>query len=176
MTRSLDPLNHYQAHFRREALPDDGLWLREHPTLIYYFASPSTDLNTCGVYKKGADRNLTAAYLRTSLHQFLYEMQTQLHDHGRNAGCLCFGVRILRTSPLTGCAFYRNPNQFIFNLAWVNIPTFLVSTDSLVMAKIKITKGLELMLLATHGDQPHFRREPPSGPEDPLRVHRGNNS
>ena len=49
MTRSLDPLNQYQAHFRQEALPHDGIWLREHPTLICYFASPSTNLNTCGV-------------------------------------------------------------------------------------------------------------------------------
>ncbi len=125
MTRSSDPLNHWQAHYRQEVLPDDGLWLREHPTMICYFASPSTDLATCGIYKKNTDRNLTSAYLRTSVHQYLYEMQTQLQDHARNAGCICCGSRFLSTSSRTGCVFYKNPNQFIFNLPWVNLPNFV---------------------------------------------------
>ena len=77
-------------------------------------------------------------------------MQTQLQDHARNAGCICFGTRIIRTSPLAGCALYKNSNQFIFNLAGVNLPNFVLETDSLAENTTKITKGLVLMLVSSH--------------------------
>ena len=121
MTRSSDPLNYWQAHHRQTVLPSDGVQLREQPTMICYFASPFTDLATCGVYKDGKDHNLTNAYLRTTISQFLYEMQSQMLEPARNAGCICFGTRIIRTSAMTGFAFYKDPNQYIFNLGWLNI-------------------------------------------------------
>ncbi len=105
MTRSSDPLSHWQAHHRQAVLPADGIHLREQPTMICYFASPFTDLATCGVYKDGSDHHLTSAYLRTTISQFLYEMQSQVQELARIAGCICFGTRIIRTSQNTGFAF-----------------------------------------------------------------------
>ncbi len=97
--------------------------MREQPTMICYFASPFTDLAMCGVYKDGTDHYLTSANIRNTISQFLYEMQSQVQELARIAGCICFGTRIIRTGPNTGFAFYKDPNQYIFNLGWVNVTT-----------------------------------------------------
>ena len=120
MTKSSDPLNCWIGNHRQDVLPADGVALRSKPTMICYFASPRASLTTAGVYRDESDKNLTEAYLRTTISQFFNEMEEQVFSGRSDAGAICFGTRVLRTSIETGYAFYRDPNQYIFNMSWVN--------------------------------------------------------
>ena len=158
MTQSSDPLNYWIDNHRREVLPPDGMQLRSRPTMICYFASPRASLKTAGVFRDDTDKNLTEAYLRTTVSHFVHEMDEQTTSHSSVAGAVCFGARIIRTSSSTGYAFYRDPNQYIFNLAWINCSE-LSSSDAepsrmekMVLEKFYdlAVKRLTIVLLAAH--------------------------
>ena len=157
MTRSLDPLNYWIDNHRRGALPQDGVELRSKPTMICYFASPRASLKTAGLYLD-TDNNLTEAYLRTTLSHYIYEMEEQTTIQVKSAGAICFGTRIIRTSYATGYAFYRDPNQYIFNMAWVNCSEQSnpeaepPRTGKLVSAHFhdRVVKRMTIVLLAAH--------------------------
>jgi hypothetical protein len=150
MARSVDPLNHWMAHYRHTTLPADGEELRSKPTVICYFASPQASLTTGGVYRDDLDHNLTDAYLRTTVSQFLHEMEGQVTETSKIAGAVCFGTRVIRTSHNTGFAFYKDPNQYIFNMAWVNCPELQPDEKGLSQLLSHISKHLQLVLMASH--------------------------
>ena len=77
MTQSSDPLNHWIDNYRQDTLPADGVALRSKSTMICYFASPRASLTTAGVYREESDKNLTEAYLRTTVSQFFFETEEQ---------------------------------------------------------------------------------------------------
>ena len=84
--------------------------MRTESTVICYFASPFTSLNTASVYRGDGDAHLTDAYIRTSISHYLHEAQGQVVERQQFAGCICFGTRLLRTRRHTAYAFYKNPN------------------------------------------------------------------
>ena len=127
---------------------------------VAYFASPFTSLNTASVYRGDGDSHLTDAYIRTSISHYLHEAQSQGVERQQFAGCICFGTRLLRTSRHTAYAFHKNPNQFIFNMGWVNTPGFLpenqrlgLKTDDTTVAEF-LDKTKHLLCLLLPADHP----------------------
>ena len=120
MAQSSDPLNYWIDHHRRDVVPQDGLALRCKPTMICYTLSSRASFQSAGVFRDDTDKNLTEAYLRTTVGHFVHELDEQTKIPFSIAGAICYGARIIRTSSLAGYAFFRDPNQYIFDLAWVN--------------------------------------------------------